>query len=308
MRPRVILNPAAGGGRVRRRRDEIVRLLAGALGQCEVAESAAPGDATRLAAGAVRDGCPLVVAVGGDGTLNEVVDGLLSSAVAACGPELGVVMVGTGADFARALDLPAAIPEQVARLAAGRARPIDAGRVHFAADDGTARRRHFVNVAGFGLTGAVDRLVNSSAWVRALGSRAAYHLALARALPSWRNATVSLSVDGGPEFVVASLLCAVANGGWFGGGLRVAPGASLHDGAFDIVIVDDIGKGTLLRRFPTVYRGAHVTLPQVSVVRGAVLEARASAGEFVPLDVDGESPGRLPARFEILPGALRIRA
>ncbi len=309
MTPLVIVNPRAGGGRAGREWSRTAAALREAIGPFDDRLTSGPMDAARQAAAAVNDGRPLVVAVGGDGTVNEVVDGLLSAtADAAARPELALVVIGTGADLARSLNLPAGTLAQVRRAGQAGSRLIDAGRVEFTGEDGQPRVRHFVNVAGFGLSGATDRVVNAGGWLRVLGARAALQVGVARALLRWRNQPVIIEVDGAVGFSGACKVTAVANGRWFGGGMRIAPDALLDDGALDVVVVGDVSAVTLIRRLPLVYRGEHLRLPEVQVLRGQVVTARPTGAGPVPLDLDGESPGCLPATFSVVPAAVRVRA
>lgn len=309
MIPVVIVNPRAGGGRAGREWPALSEGLAVAVGRFDRAFTSAPLDATRLAADAARQGRPLVVAVGGDGTVNEVVDGLRAVAAAPDAlPELAIVMIGTGADLARTLSLPSTAADQVSRAGQPRVRVIDAGRADYVDDASAPRSRHFVNVGGFGLSGATDRVVNARGWLRVFGARAAFQVGVARALLSWRNQPVAISVDGAPEFTVTAKLGAVANGCWFGGGMRIAPQAVIDDGLLEVVVVGDVSAATLVRRLPMVYRGEHVALPEVRVLRGREVRVRPIGSAPVPLDLDGESPGHLPATFSVVPRALRIRA
>lgn len=306
---RAIVNPAAAGGRVGRQWPAIADALAAAIGPCQVRLTAGPLDAARLAVEAALDGCELIVAVGGDGTVNEVVDGLLSApGDASTRPVLGIVMMGTGGDLARALALPPTVGEQARRLAGRDVRAIDVGRAHFVADDGTRRSRYFVNIASFGLSGLTARAVNARRWTRLLGAKLAFQLGVVQALLRWRNQPVALTVDGARELTATMKLCAIANGNWFGGGMRIAPDAAVDDGRLDIVIVGDVSAATLIRRLPMVYRGDHVRLPVVQVAHGRSIEARPLTPAPLPLELDGESPGHLPARFELVDRALRIRA
>jgi diacylglycerol kinase family enzyme len=119
---------------------------------------------------------------------------------------------------------------------------------------------------------------------------------------------VAIAVDGADEFRVVCKVVAVANGRWFGGGMRIAPDAFLDDGVLDLVVVGDVSAATLVRRLPLVYRGDHLRLPEVRALRGRVVTARPVGAVAVPLDLDGESPGCLPATFSVVPGALRVRA
>lgn len=306
---RVIVNPAAAGGRARHVWEGIAAAAGAALGPLDVVYTTARREATTLATAAAREGCSLVIAVGGDGTVGEVVDGLMADpADAATRPALGIVMVGTGADLARTLGLPADANAQVLRIAEGRVRTLDVVRASFVADDGQPCARHFLNVGGFGLSGATDRFVNRRKWSKWLGAKVAFQLGVLEALCRWRNAPVTIRVDDQPALSVAARVVVVANGRWFGGGMLIAPHAAPDDGALDLVVIGDISAWRLLRRLPTVYRGGHLGFPEVHVARGRSITAWPAGDREVPIDLDGESPGILPATFDIVPGALRVRA
>lgn len=308
MLPRVIANPVAAAGRARRAWNAVEPDAVRALGQLDVAWTRAGGDAAHLASRAALDGCPLVIVVGGDGTVNEVVDALMAtSSSAGARPALGVVMVGTGADLARTLELPASPAAQVERIASGRVRTLDVGRATFTTDQGAPQCRHFVNVGGFGLSGATDRVVNRQVLPWWLGSKLAFQLGVVQALARWRNVPVRLRVDGGDTTHLVVRVAAVANGCWFGGGMKIAPEAAPDDGVLDLVVVGDISALRLIARLPTVYRGAHLGFPEVSFVRARRVEAWPVDAVAVPIDLDGESPGLLPATFEVVPAALNVR-
>lgn len=320
-----IVNPAAGGGRARR---EWPRLAADALASCapaSILESTAPTQAVALAREAASAGARLIVAVGGDGTVNEVVNGLMAAGTGARDrPSLGVVSLGTGRDLARTLDLPHEASEQVAVLARGRERAVDIGRVRYAEPPAFADR-FFINIASFGLSGVTDRLMGAGAR-RWLPARLAFQLAVARALGVYHNAPVRLRVDDQAPIEARIKVVAVCNGRFFGGGMRIAPDAALDDGGLDLVVVGDLSVWRLARQFGTVYRGAHLGLPAVTFVRGRTIVAEPVTGagpearspkpgaecpqpeaSAVLLDIDGEGVGRLPATFDLVPRALHVR-
>lgn len=283
--------------------------VAAALGPVDHELTATPLHATRLAREAVAARRPLVVAVGGDGTVNEVVNGLLDGGRARPEPPLGLLVLGTGGDLARTLDLPRRPADQVAVLARALARRIDAGRATHAGSDGRVLTRDFVNIASFGLSGATDAIVNRRPLLRRLGGRVAFLAALAEALVRYRPEPVRVRVDGCLDRVLVITTVAVCNGQYFGGGMRMAPGARLDDGRLDVVAVSGIGPIGLLWRLPRVYAGRHLALPSVTFATGRAVDARAErVGARVPLDIDGETPGFLPAAFDILPGALTVLA
>lgn len=305
MKPFLIVNPRSAAGRTGRNFDRIARAVRVAVGDFECAFTTGPGDGARLAGEAVRAGGALVVAVGGDGTASEVIDGLATAPPRDPDPLFGFIPRGTGGDLRRTLGMPADLEGAARWLAGRRELTCDLGRVEFLDHAGTPRVRHFANVGGFGIAGVVSDEVNRG--VKLGSGRLSFMLASAKALLRWTDLPVRWRADGGPwtEERITSL--SVCNGRFFGGGMQVAPAARVDDGLFDVVV----WSGLRLRDFVTkkrrLYDGTHVDLPNTRVLRARSVEAEPVAGARLLLDVDGEQPGTLPARFTILPGALRVR-
>ncbi len=307
--PVVIVNPNSAGERTRRRWPQLEAVLRDALGPFRARFTERAGHATDLARAALRDGADLVIAMGGDGTLNEVVNGFFDeSAREPIRPEAAVALLpaGTGGDFPKTLGLPRDLGDAARKIAGARPRSIDVGRLEYLAHDGRRATRHFINIASFGIGGLVDRYVNASGAKAALGGRASFFLASLRASVAYKNAEVRVRLDDGADEQRTVYSVAVANGRYFGGGMKIAPDAALDDGRFDVVTIGDVSMGTMLLHGSKVYSGAHVNLPFVRVERARRVHAESTRGEEVLLDVDGEQPGRLPATFELLPGAIRI--
>ena len=309
MKPYLIVNPASAAGWTGRHFDRIARAVRAAIGDFECAFTRSRGDGVRLAREAVRAGGALVVAVGGDGTASEVIDGLAAPRPRDPDPLFGFIPRGTGGDLRRTLGLPLDL-EGAARALAGRREIVcDLGRIEFAAHDGTVEVRHFANVAGCGVSGVVSGEVNRGHKLRAalVGGRLSFMVASAKALLRWSDQPVRWRADGGPwtEQRVTSL--SVCNGRFFGGGMQVAPDARVDDGLFDVVVWSGFGLADFITKKRMLYDGTHVKLPNTHVVRARTVEVEAGAGARVLLDVDGEQPGTLPARFTILPRALRVR-
>jgi YegS/Rv2252/BmrU family lipid kinase len=304
MRTFLVVNPESAGGTTGRRWPEIRAEVLRALGDgAEHAFTERPMHAAALTAEALRNGFRRIVAVGGDGTLNEVVNGFFQAGSAvppdAC---LALVPRGTGGDFRRTFGLNGSLRETCARLT-GDVRPLDVGRVRFTRPDGSPGERYFVNVASFGVSGQVDRAVNSTSKV--LGGRVSFFVASVRTLLGWRDQTVRIRVDGGPEETLGITTLAIANGQYFGGGMRVAPEADPSDGQLDVTIWSGYHLKDFALKSASVYDGRHVRWAGTRTLRCRRLEARSD--EEVLLDVDGEQPGRLPATFDLLPGALRLQ-
>lgn len=296
----MIANPRAGKGEVAEEWEHLLALLhrngfdpLGDLTQ-------APGHATELARAARRDGRELVVAVGGDGTVHEVVNGLLADGPGEDVPALGLVAAGSGCDFVKTFGIEAGIDAGLARLIrAGGHRRIDAGEVTFESPGGT-RTRLFANIAEVGIGAAVvDR---ASRLPRGLGG-AVYLLGFLLTLPAFRRPRATVTLPDGPyEGPLTNLV--VANGQVFGGGMRVAPGADPSDGLFDVQVQTG-SKLDYVRGIPKVYRGTHVPHPRIVEARAGAVEVRCDPQTVV--EADGEVLGTTPARFRVLPGALRVR-
>jgi diacylglycerol kinase (ATP) len=303
MKPHLVVNPASAAGRTGRHVDDIARAVRRAVGDFELCYTQRRGDAAVLAREASLAGAGLVVAVGGDGTASEVVDGLVQAARAEA--VFGFIPCGTGGDLRRTLGFPEDTAAAAAVLKAGADRQVDVGRVELTGHDGRPETRTFANVAGFGIAGEVVRRVERTGKV--LGGKAAFTLASARALLGWRDQPVRWRVDGGPWREERITSVSVCNGRYFGGGMMVAPAAEPDDGLFDVTVWKGLGLKDFVLRKGMLYDGTHLRLPNTTTLRGVVVEAEPMDGVPVLLDVDGEQPGRLPARFTILPGALWVR-
>ena len=245
----------------------------------------------------------MVVSVGGDGTLNEVVGGFFQSE-APIAPEavLGVVALGTGCDFGRTIaqtDLESAC----ARLGGRKTRTIDVGLARFMGHDGAPAKRIFINVASFGCGGLVANLVSSR--LKAVSGQLAFTLATLRALAVYRDQCVRLEFDDMPPRSLAITNCAFGNGRFFGAGMQVAPAAQLDDGELDVTIWSGFGWMDFIRKRHTLYDGSHVRDPGTEVLR--IRRAIATSESTLLLELDGESVGKLPAQLEVLAGVVRLK-
>ncbi len=251
-----------------------------------------------LARDAVDGGATLVVAVGGDGTLNEVVNGIAGRDV-----ELATIPFGTGMDFVRTYGIPTRFDDAVRVAATGEVRTIDAGRVAYRTWSGDAAERWFANVGSVGMSGAVAQRANGMS--KRFGGKATFFYALTRVFLEWVNTEVTVTLDEGEERHGPMHDVVVANGVWHGGGMKLAPGAVPDDGRFDVVLIGDVSKLDFLSTAPKIYSGKHVRHPKVEVLRSA--HVRVDARVLLPIEVEGEQVGTTPATFEVVPGALRIR-
>lgn len=307
MRTRVIANPVAGQGRVRRLWPQIRSHLNDTMPNHSVRWTAAPNEATALTRTALRDGVKRVVAVGGDGTLHEVVNGFFAPDGTPLAPTAHLVPIacGTGNDFRRSLDIPEA-PDIAPLLARTRVRSIDLLRILSTATDGTQQQQYALNVVSFGLSSRVVETVRRGP-LPLPGRTLRYLGAILYSLLAHRPIPIELQIDGTSLLVSAIHLVAVGNGHTFGDGLRIVPHAVLDDERFDVTILRNRPLLPLLRHLPRLYRGTHLSLDAMSAHRGRRLVARSPRGESVRLEADGELAGHLPATIEVVPQALRVQ-
>jgi len=299
-----IINPASGGGRTRERWPRIASLLTDAGIRFTEAFTERAGDATAFARQAMADGFTHVISIGGDGTHNEVVNGILQArANGAPQATLGLIPCGTGGDLVKTLDLRVPPEEAVRRLRDGSDRACDAGHLHCVDAAGLPLEKYFINIASFGIGGEVDARVNRMS--KTMGGFASFLIASLTAMLTYTCHQVRVVLDGNEISTAPLFLGAVANGEYFGGGMHAAPMAHIDDGLFDVIIIRKLFRPVLLAGLPTIYFGKHLLLPGVTHHRGRHIEA--SSSDDVLIDMDGEQPGKLPATFELLPGALRMR-
>ena len=310
MKVGVIMNPVAGGGRLKRHWPEIGAALKAAFGDFELRETQAAGDGSTLAMDLAANGCGLVIAAGGDGTLSEVADGLIKAAVEGSRAALGMLPCGTGTDFARGIGLEGDFAATIDRMAASKGRTVDAGRVSYVDDHGALASRHFINVASLGISGAVARAVNADARKGRVSAKALFYWHTVAEFIRYRFQEVRITVDDGEPIGARIGLVAAANGKFCGGGMMLAPDAVLDDGLFDIVILRAAGKLGLIRDIRLLYGGLHRNHPAITIVRGRKVMVEPlddSAASRMLVEADGESPGRIPATFEIMPAAIVLR-
>lgn len=238
------------------------------------------------------------MAVGGDGTVNEVVNGL----VGADHVELAVVHRGTGGDFVRTFGIPRSLEGALTVAHDGKIREIDLGRATLRTWAGREGTIWFANIASAGMSGAVAKRVNETG--KALGGKVTYAWSTVAVFARWRNAHVEVTVDG-EERRGAMYDVVVANGRFFGGGMEICPGAKPDDGLFDVLLIGDISKRDLVGTMPKIYRGTHLPHPKAELLRGRAVSIESP--EPLPVQLDGEQPGTTPARFEVVPRALRVR-
>lgn len=296
-----VVNPASANGSTRRRWPEIAHQAAeaGLVGPALLSEG--PGQIANLTRRACEDGARLVVAVGGDGTVNEAVNGLMGVRPERRA-ELATIPRGTGKDFARSFGIPADVAKALDVARDGSTRTVDAGRATFVEWDGSPAESYFANFAGAGISGAVAARANASS--KALGGKVAFFRATTAVFMRWQNTDYEVQIDGARRSG-RMLEVVAAIGDQLAGGMRLAPEADPADGLFDIVLIGDATKLDFVRTLPRIYRGTYLPHPRAEVVRGRRLQIETATP--LPIALDGEQPGTTPAVFEIVPGALRLR-
>jgi YegS/Rv2252/BmrU family lipid kinase len=310
--PLIIVNPESAGGATRKAWPKIASDLGTNFGGFKVAFTERPGEGTSLAFEAARKGVKLIVACGGDGTVSEVANGILSSGKEV---ELGILPSGTGGDFRKTLGLPTQSRRAALVLRDGRTRRIDVGRATFIDNNGVEAIRYFLGVASFGISTEVIERVKEGGlpWLSAnvpdwLGGRLSFGASMVHTAMRSVATRVVLQLDDSQERHVAVANLCIANARYFGGGMKIAPEAKLTDGRFDVVSIGDLGALKIIASAPRLYLGSHLSMPEVShVLAKKVVVRAADSTTSVNLEIDGELPGRLPATFQIIPGALSVR-
>lgn len=304
-----IINPASARGTTWKRWQAAKSQFLKAGVEFAEAETRQAGEAIQITREAIQSGAKRVIAVGGDGTLNEVVNGYLDETGqplhALCA--IGLLPSGTGSDFRRTIGF-LKTTDAVRALVDGRTRLLDAVRVEYEDPHGKRVTRYALNVVTFGLGGETTRYVNDwrgriPNWV---GGNLRFLAAAVLALKNYRNKTVNVKFDDGEEFNLQSNLLIVGNGRFAGGGMMVAPLAEVDDGLMDVVLTDGASRMDVIKELPRIYGGGLLKNPKASLfkVTGVAIEAK----ERLLIDIDGETAGYTPARLTILPSVVRFLA
>lgn len=298
-----IVNPASGNGRTGRRWPELARRIRGLGLSLHERCTTGPGDATRITRELLAAGAREIVAVGGDGTVNEIANGFFDETNAAApGAVLSIIPCGTGRDLSRSLGI-RTVEDAAVLLANGKACAIDVGRVTFR-DGDEMRSRYFVNIADVGLGAETAALINRSSKV--LGGMMAYLIGATRTILAFHGHHVTVDIDGIRVHDGRAGMVVLANGRYHAGGMFLAPAASLVDGQFEILVLHDVPKPMLLGSLlPRVYSGKHIGHPAVSCWRGRCVEVRSEA--TLLFEADGEQLGTTDLSAVIVPAALAIR-
>jgi YegS/Rv2252/BmrU family lipid kinase len=299
----MIVNPASDGGRTARRWPEIARRAAAHGLDLETRLTEAPGHAAELTRQALRDGAGLIVAVGGDGTISETVNGFYDAGEpVAPAAELAVVSRGSGGDFARTFRIPKATDAALEVAARGAVRTVDLGRVSYTAPDGSDASRLYCNIASAGLTGQVAERVNHSG--KPLGATVAFAWGAVATFFGHRNSRFHVRIDERELDQMCNNVI-VGNCRYFASGMKILPMAEPDDGLLDVLVWGDVGKVDLALNLHKLYRGTHVNHPKADFSRARRVVVAPETP--LPIEADGEQPGMTPATFDVIPAAVRLR-
>ncbi|MGE5543492.1 MAG: diacylglycerol/lipid kinase family protein [Bacillota bacterium] len=301
----VIVNPASANGRTGRNWPRIAEQLRNAGIEFDAQITSKSKEATQLTRTALKRGYRVIIAVGGDGTLNEVLNGFFELENGCpINPEarLGLISSGTGRDFIKTINYPKDIKRACRTLARNHTRTIDIGQVCYQDSSGNKAASYYINVAGMGMDGETADRVNRT--TKAFGGKISFLWGTIATLVQYRNRELTLEIDGVTRYHGEATLVAVANGRYFGGGMHIAPEARLNSGHFDIIIVDGMTKPEIIANLHRIYTGTHLSYPKVYLMRGK--HVRATSHQKVLLNVDGEQPGMLDAEFKLLPQKLHL--
>jgi YegS/Rv2252/BmrU family lipid kinase len=299
-----IVNPCAAGGETARRWPELESLLERSLGPVTARFTQAPGAGMAIARELLREGYDLLIAVGGDGTINEVANGFFEhERIIRPEARLGILPLGTGGDFRRTLNIPLDPREAVAILAEGLPLLIDVGKVSFQGKNSALESRYFVNMVSFGMGGHVAARANNS--LRPFGGKAAFLWATLVTFLSYRGRRVKLRVASGANEIESLITnVAIGNGQFHGGGMRPCPTAKLNDGLLDVTIIDYAGALELISSLPVLYSGQIYKHPRVRHLR--TIQLAAESVTETRIEVDGEALGALPIKVSLLPRQLPV--
>lgn len=301
-----IINPASARGATVRAWADARKKVAAVGISFDEHVTAYAGEATEVTREAITRGVTCIVAVGGDGTLSEVVNGYFDDHCRAINRSaaIGLLPSGTGSDFRRSLGLPSSSESVQASLSLDT-RLVDVARAEFQDSEGRSASRFFINVASFGLGGDVSALVNRwrDTLPRMIGGSVRFAAAAIAALGRYRTVAVSLRIDG-LEIKINSNLIVAANGRFAGGGMLLAPQAELDDGLLDVILTDNATRFDVIKELPRIRRGAHLRNPKVTEMRAR--EVSIEPAEPMAIDLDGEMVGFTPAKLRVLPLAVRL--
>lgn len=299
----VLVNPASANGTTREVWPKIAEEMKRRGLEFETHMTTAVGNATDAVRDALKRGKTTIIAVGGDGTANEAVNGFFSGETP-INPDarLGIISRGTGCDLIKSLGIPKDYPGALDVIAANRERAIDLALVEYTQDDGSPGQRWFANIADVGLGAAVCKRVNRAS--KSGGGLLSYLTGTLSTALSYKNRHAQITADGKTIFDGSIILAAVANGNYFGGGMLLAPTASITDGKLDLLVVRAMSKLRLFVNLPKIYKGNHLPHPKIDFYQ--VEEVEIIGEKPIELELDGETPGNTPVKIRACQGAIKV--
>ena len=308
--PLIIVNPKSAAGSTQSRWANNASDLRAHFGAFSVAFTKKPGDGIELAKRGVEAGRKFIIACGGDGTINEVANGILQMGEDV---ELGILPSGTGGDFRRTLNLPTTAREVAKSLREGVTKTIDVGKVTFLNHADEQVSRYFLNVSSFGLSASINERVKSQnlfKWLpgKTLGGKSNFAFSTLQEILDTEFVTVCVKIDNQEEKTLNTINFCVANARFFGGGMKIAPNAKINDGFLDVINIGDIKTAKILLNAYKLYNGSHLSLKEVKSTLAKRIEVESvDKNQTIFIETDGELPGKLPAVYEIIPNALKVR-
>jgi len=306
LKTKAVVNPCSDDGSTGRSWGKLLEKITKEVGFIDYELTTGIGDATKITLNALKNNYKRILAVGGDGTINKVINGFFNDDECVNSDAiLSVLPLGTGGDFVKSISQSMSLDDKIKGLQRNRVKKIDVGKINFISHEGYKIDRYFINIASFGMGGEVDQRINHFKSFKKLGGTPAFLLATYATLLFFKNKKIRLRIDDHFDQKLAVRNVAIANGKFFGGGMKIAPFAQLDDGIFDIVIVGDLSRTQIVFHTPKIYKGKHLGVSGLTALQGKKIIAESE--EEVLLDIDGEAPGRLPATFEIMPKAITLQ-
>lgn len=308
--PLVIVNPKSAAGSTQSRWANNASDLRAHFGAFSVAFTKKQGDGIELAKRGIASGRKFIIACGGDGTINEVANGILETGEDV---ELGIFPSGTGGDFRRTLGMPSTAREVAKALREGITKMIDVGKVTFLNHTDEQVSRYFLNVSSFGLSASINERVKSTnlfKWLpgNTLSGKSNFAFSTLQEVLETEFITVRVKIDDNDEKTLNTINFCVANARFFGGGMKIAPDAKINDGFFDVINIGDIKTAKIILNVYKLYNGSHLSLKEVKSTLAKKIEVKSvDKNQTIFIETDGELPGKLPAVYEIVPNALKIR-
>ena len=301
----VIINPVSGGGKTGAKQEEILNALERKLrNEYSLCVTSEPLEASSSARRAILDGSELIITIGGDGTIQETVNGFFSNGnLVNPSCQLGIIDSGTGHGFAQSLGLPTGLEQQLEVIHRGHTQSVDLGKVVFSDENGQQREHYFINECQAGIGGEVVRLVQSKH--KRLGGFIAFGAITLFTALRYPNQSMTVEIDGTTRITERFIGVVIGNGNYMAGGMNLIPHARVDDGLFDILFMHEQSIPQRLWNFPKIYSGRHLASPKFTQYRGK--KVILSSSERIPFEADGEFLGSLPCSIEILPSALQIR-